>query len=387
MSPPTPTVTRTVTALAAVATVLCVAPAGGVAWTDAADTVTPADGASSGTEPNGAPGNATRLAYGETVTSELAADEEDWYAIDGRAGRALIARLELREAFAGSAIQVDVVGPDGTVGTESPNDGMDGPPNVAGAERPVEALTGAVGVDVMESNATHYVRVSESRYAETNGSAVYRYDLTVGTETLDDCDPNENGTTAAQIGVNRTVEAVLTGYDSDVYAVDVTAGRTYEVTVETRDDNLEKQLIVYDDAADAVDDPDRRPNGTPVAHDENLFEGTVSFTAERDGTYYVQLVESDTNPALFRRSNYSLRVTERGAAADDDEGEGENEREGTHGTGALPPEGDADGDGLANAEELELGTDPHDVDTDGDGRRDDCELRNGTDPTDPTDRV
>lgn len=42
--------------------------------------------------------------------------------------------------------------------------------------------------------------------------------------------------------------------------------------------------------------------------------------------------------------------------------------------------GDADGDGLTNAHERELGTDPHSSDTDGDGLSDPFELHIGTDP-------
>ena len=372
---------RAAAALAA-ALALCVVTAGGVAGAGVvasatADAATAgADGASGGVAPNDSPENVTRLAYGETATAELAAGGVDWYAVDGRAGRALVASLRLRESFPGSALRVDVVKPDGAVGTESPNDGIDGPPNVAGAARPVEARAAAVGVDVMETNDTYYVRVSESRYNETDGDAVYRYNLTVETETLDEYEPNENGETATPIRVGETVDAVLTGYDSDVYAVDVTAGRTYDVSVDTGGvHNLEKQLMVYDDAADADDGFDYRPNGTTVAYDEHLFEGTVSFTAERDGTHYLHLVEGNTNPSLFQRSNYSLTVTETGATPPDD------------GEEPLPPEGDADGDGLTNAREAELGTDPRRADTDGDGRRDDCELRDGTDPTDPADRA
>ena len=365
---------RAAAALAA-AMALCVVTVGGVVGVDVTDAP---DGTTATDAPNDAPGNATRLAYGETATGELTADDEDWYAVDGRAGRALVARLELRESFPGSAIRIDTVDADGAVGTEIPNDGIDGPPNVAGAARPVEARAAAVGVDVMESNDTYYVRVTESRYNETDGDAVYRYDLTVGTETLDGYEPNENGATATPVAVGETVDAVLTGYDSDVYAVNVTAGHSYNVTVDTDGiHNLEKRLIVYDDAAAADDGSDYRPNGTPVAYDEHLFEGTVSFTAERNGTYYLHLVEGNTNHYLFQRSNYSLTVTETGAPPVDGGG----------GPGELLPEGDADGDGLTNAEEAGHGTDPNMEDTDGDGRRDDCELRDGTDPTDPADRA
>jgi hypothetical protein len=49
----------------------------------------------------------------------------------------------------------------------------------------------------------------------------------------------------------------------------------------------------------------------------------------------------------------------------------------------LDPEGDEDGDGLTNAEEEALGTDPYQRDTDGDGVTDYREVREGTDPLDP----
>jgi thiol-disulfide isomerase/thioredoxin len=46
------------------------------------------------------------------------------------------------------------------------------------------------------------------------------------------------------------------------------------------------------------------------------------------------------------------------------------------------PGGDADDDGLTNAEEEELGTDPRVADTDGDGVDDGTEVENGSDPLD-----
>jgi hypothetical protein len=42
---------------------------------------------------------------------------------------------------------------------------------------------------------------------------------------------------------------------------------------------------------------------------------------------------------------------------------------------------DSDGDGLTNAEEEDLGTDPDSDDSDGDGIKDGKEVKNGTDPT------
>lgn len=46
---------------------------------------------------------------------------------------------------------------------------------------------------------------------------------------------------------------------------------------------------------------------------------------------------------------------------------------------------DSDGDGLTDAEEEQLGTDPDEADSDGDGTDDDRELDEGTDPTDGDD--
>lgn len=51
------------------------------------------------------------------------------------------------------------------------------------------------------------------------------------------------------------------------------------------------------------------------------------------------------------------------------------------------PDADADGDGLTDAEEAELGTDPARPDTDGDGYRDGDEVAEGSDPRDPASRI
>ncbi len=52
-------------------------------------------------------------------------------------------------------------------------------------------------------------------------------------------------------------------------------------------------------------------------------------------------------------------------------------------SGEAHLDGDSDGDGLLDSEEMELGTNPHDPDTDGDGWSDGEEVEGNTDPLDP----
>jgi len=54
-------------------------------------------------------------------------------------------------------------------------------------------------------------------------------------------------------------------------------------------------------------------------------------------------------------------------------------------TTVLAPDGDADGDGLTNAFEITIGTDPLKADTDGDGIPDGWEVFYGLNPLDATD--
>jgi len=59
----------------------------------------------------------------------------------------------------------------------------------------------------------------------------------------------------------------------------------------------------------------------------------------------------------------------------------------TEDSGGDAPEVDSDGDGLTDAEEAALGTDPNSTDTDGDGYQDGHEVIEGSDPTDAESRI
>ncbi|RJS47592.1 hypothetical protein [Nocardioides cavernaquae] len=61
---------------------------------------------------------------------------------------------------------------------------------------------------------------------------------------------------------------------------------------------------------------------------------------------------------------------------------GTNPLDGSDDAALLAPGADPDGDGLTNAEEKALGTDPFDADTDNDGLKDGREVELGTDPLD-----
>lgn len=63
------------------------------------------------------------------------------------------------------------------------------------------------------------------------------------------------------------------------------------------------QLVVSDDAADAVDDPASASNGTPIAHavGTSFRMENLTFTAAENGTHYLQFVQGNASPTLFGR--------------------------------------------------------------------------------------
>ena len=317
------------------------------------------DGARADREPNDSPANATHVDYGQEINATLSSpDDVDYYAVNATAGDGLVSRLLLENMFEGSAIAVDIVDADGHVSTESGADVTVGPPTVAGEARSHRPRHGAAAGDVMESDGTYYVRVREAtEYARTNEFDTYRYSLTTTTQNLDGYDPNENATTATPIAPDEPLSAVVAGYDTDTYALNVTAGRRYTVSVNASRGITEKLLLVAENASVAIDDPDpyTRQDGAPGVVAKRQIDDSptnVTFVAQTDGTYYLQVGQSALNTQLASPENYMIGVEETDRATD----------------------ADADGDGLTDDCELRNGMDPIDPDTDDDGTLDGDEV-------------
>ena len=102
---------------------------------------------------------------------------------------------------------------------------------------------------------------------------------------------------------------------------------------------------------------------------ETPVPATGSDDADGDGLTDAEEADIGTDPA---------------DADTDDDGvnDGDEVAAGTDPFVAPPAAADADGDGLSDTDEAELGTDPNVADTDGDGVSDGDEVAAGTDPTD-----
>lgn len=338
--------------------------------------------------------NATYIQYGDEVSGTLSSPTDvDYYAVNASAGDGVITQLRLKNIFEGSAIRVDIIDPNGSVSTEISADLIDGPDNIAGERRPTGPVDEAKAGDVMETNGTYYIRVQEAdeisgdpdKGAQTNESDEYQYSLTASKQDLDEYDPNEDSTTATTINLNQTRSALLTGYDTDTYALNVTADEEYTIETSTiNNPEVQKQVTVFENASLATDDPDAWMQKNSVASVEITSSGkVVTFTAETNGTYYVQVTESEQNTALAARENYSLQIEQtRSSEFTDSDGDGLFDREEEQ-TSTNPNSADSDDDGLTDSREIDLETDPTDADTDNDGLSDGREVDElGTDPND-----
>ena len=138
----------------------------------------------------------------------------------------------------------------------------------------------------------------------------------------------------------------------------------------------------------AVDEGEPDPNDLDSDND-GLNDGQEVGLAQPEG--------NDTDPAVFLPDGDAGATTTDPADEDTDDGTVPDGEEDTDLDGVLDPgernpndpsddvptDGDCDGDGLTDAEEEALGTDPCDEDTDGDGIPDGVEVTLGLDPLVP----
>lgn len=329
-------------------------------------------------EPNDTPENATHIEYNETVDGTLSAnDTVDYYAVNGSAGDGLITRLQLQRYPEDSTLQVDFVNPTDEVSFEHTGDLMGGMENRVGAYPHYRETTEALAADTMEYNDTYYVRVEIRNLNETAANDTFEYNLSAETTELDSHDPNENASTATQLGLGETVNGTITGYDHDVFAVNLTAGQNYTVDYDhTAGHGAEQSVSVWSRSPVDADEYHGHwtvENGQKVASTQSLHgsSATLNVSAETNGTHYVVVDHSGSSVRLLDKSKYGLTVTPQESSPADDAADG----------GDTNDDGDADDDGLTNERERELGTDPTDADTDGDGLTDGQEVELGSDPT------
>jgi YD repeat-containing protein len=124
----------------------------------------------------------------------------------------------------------------------------------------------------------------------------------------------------------------------------------------------------------------------------NLTGASFSFGLATATISNLSIVPSGTSATMTvtlspaARGRYTLIATNAAGSSDSSPKLGFIEGAGTFNTLTVPgsdPNADPDGDGLTNAQEIALGTDPLNPDTDGDGSPDGLEVALGSDPLNP----
>jgi hypothetical protein len=242
--------------------------------------------------------NATMIDVGETVNSTLASENDsDWYAVDLEKGQGFTAFLEhTNRKDPGTEISFDVYAPNGDRIGEAPFD------RPLRAYQTSPAAPSAYGGDVVEQSGTHYIRV--------RGIEGANYSLTINTVSLDEYDPNEQPDSATAIESEDTLSGLLTGYDRDVYAIDVQKGDT--VTIEfTQSEGFTTALYVADPTVLSPMSEDYYFEENLVAKNDPFTEGPTTFTANQTGTYYIKVVpyaEGSTASTFFQNVTYEATV-------------------------------------------------------------------------------
>lgn len=256
-------------------------------------------------EPNDDREDADPVTAGNPVNGTLSDDGDvDWYAINATAGDGIIVTLELQGASPNHSAEVDIFDPDGNEIGHTQVDGAGGPHNVAGYSTMADRYQDRPAhiADVADRNGTYYVRVNRTQYQDV-GPGDIEYTLGIETTELDQYDPNENQAGATLITPGEPLEAVMVGYDQDVYAVQVSPGDNVTVHVNTT------EWGPFEFPVDLI--ASHEVDGAQFVHyQEYALGGEIefTFTAERGGTYYLTFVQGGDNYNLLQTGDYTLTV-------------------------------------------------------------------------------
>jgi hypothetical protein len=328
--------------------------------------------------------NATMIDVGETVNSTLSVENDsDWYAVDLEKGQGFTAQVthENRED-PGAELTFDLYAPGGERIGEYP---ADAPLN---AYRTSPGSNVAYGGDVIEESGTYYIRVQ--------GIEGANYSLTTNTVPLDEYDPNEQPARATSIESGDTISAKLTGYDRDVYAIDVQKGDTVTIDL-TQSEGFTTALYVADPTVSSpmVKDYTFEENVSVAAIDP-FNDAPATFTANQTGTYYIKVVpyfEGSTDTTFFQDVSYEMTVDVSSQSDTDDSTDTDDVADDTNETDDMddkdsdetetePPEDIPDEDTTEESDEASQDTD---TDTDADADTDtDTDSDSDTDESEET---
>lgn len=206
-------------------------------------------------EPNDGQEAANEIAVGETVTGEIAGDEdEDWFAVDVEAGET----INVTATVDGAPTKMNVVDPDGNQEAKT-----------RGSNETIWTGTTAT------RSGTYYVRLFKWF---GDGGADYSFE--VRTFETTDREPNEARESATRISTGETISDEMPIGDVDWYAFDAEAGETINLSAEVSGSAGIEFTIV-------------NPNGNAVDGSQGsntaLLTGT---TASQTGTYHVRIFKT-----------------------------------------------------------------------------------------------
>lgn len=240
-----------------------------------------------------------RIETGKTVRSSIGSGENtNNYAVDLEKGEGFVVSLNhTNRKDPSEQLSFEVYGPNGNEIGERPFD------RPLHAYRTSPAATSAYGGDVVEKSGTYYINVT--------GPPGAAYSMTVDTVELDDNDPNEQPGSASAIESGDTVSGVLTGYDRDVYALDLQKGNTVTVKYNSSGGF---PLAFWAAGPSAKSESH---GSKDYSFGKHTIAGSptgdnLTFTANRNGTYYIKAVpysEHSTGGTFFRTTAYKMRVS------------------------------------------------------------------------------